>query len=127
MITLPLTILLAEDDLGHAALVQRNLRRAAIANDMIHVRNGQALLDYLRGAGTYTGRAVPEAPLILLDINMPGLDGVETLTKLKADADTQAIPVIMLSTADNPREIAAIRQLGLFLQFVRVPTHHDGG
>lgn len=140
----PLVILLAEDDEGHAVLVQRNLERAGIVNDVVHVADGQAALDYLWSRGAYAGRARPEAMVILLDINMPRLDGVETLRQLKANESTRKIPVMMLSTTDNPREIErcyelgcsvyvtkpveyqqfseAVRQLGLFLQFVRVPA-----
>src|SRR5437870_2210257 len=66
-----LIILLVEDDEGHAQLVQRNLTRAGITNSIIHVRDGQQALDYVRCAGAYAGR-VPNGPLLLLlDINMP--------------------------------------------------------
>jgi CheY-like chemotaxis protein len=142
-----LVILLAEDDEGHANLVQRNLKRAGIANEITRVRDGQEALDYVRCEGTYAGR-VPNGPLlILLDINMPRVDGVETLRQLKADDKTTRIPVVMLTTTDDPREvercyqfgcsvyvtkpvayeefIEAIKRLGLFLSIVKVPPEAD--
>ena len=139
----PLVVLLAEGDAGHATLVRRNLARAGITNEIAHVADGQAALDFARREGAYAGRA-PHGPLLLLlDINMPRLDGVEALRQLKADDATRRIPVIMLTTTDDPREVArcyelgcgiyitkpveyerfvaAIRQLGLFLQVVQLP------
>ncbi|HET8629756.1 MAG TPA: response regulator [Thermomicrobiales bacterium] len=148
MPTEPLAILLAEDDAGHATLVQRNLRRGGIANTVVHVTDGQAALDYARCAGAYAGRVRRGPLLLMLDINMPRLDGVEALRALKADEATRRIPVIMLTTTDDPREIErcyalgcsvyitkpvaydrfveAITQLGLFLQVVQVPAETAG-
>lgn len=139
----PLVILLAEDDAGHATLVQRNLKRGGVANTIIHVKDGQEALEFVRCEGAFAGRVRNGPLLILLDINMPRVDGVETLRQLKADDATKHIPVIMLTTTDDPREIErcyqlgcsvyitkpveysgfveAIKQLGLFLQVVKVP------
>ena len=138
-----LTILLAEDDDGHAYLVQQNLQEGGVANAVVHVRDGQEALDYLRCQGAYAGR-VPNGPLLLLlDINMPRMDGVEVLRQLRGDPRTAQIPVIMLTTTDDPREVRhcydlgcssyvtkpveygrfveAIRRLGLFLSIVEIP------
>jgi CheY-like chemotaxis protein len=145
----PLVILLAEDDDGHAVLVQRNLRRGGVANEVVRVADGQAALDYARCEGAHAGRARNGPLLALLDINMPRLDGVEALRRLKADEATKRIPVIMLTTTDDPREVErcyrlgcsvyitkpveydrfveAIKQLGLFLQVVKVPAENEGG
>jgi CheY-like chemotaxis protein len=131
--------LLAEDDDGHANLIQRNLQRAGLANTILRARDGQEALDLIFG-GTLDGDL-----LLLLDINMPRVDGVEVLRRVKADPRTAATPVIMLTTTDDPREVErcyrcgcnvyitkpvayeafveAIRQLGLFLQVVRVPRN----
>ena len=147
---MPLTILLAEDDAGHATLVRRNLNRAGLVNDIVWVENGREALDYVRSEGTYAGRKPDEElPIVLLDINMPVMDGIETLRQLKADEKSKKIPVIMLTTTDDPREIElcyrlgcgvyitkpveyesfreAVRQLGLFLQFVQVPKREGAG
>src|SRR5260221_14193664 len=85
MNTRELAILLAEDDDGHAYLIRQNLEEAGIANRVVHVRDGQEALDYIRSEGPHRGR-VPDGPLLLLlDINMPRMDGVEVLRRLKAD------------------------------------------
>ena len=102
-------ILFAEDDEGHATLVQRNLRRTGIVNPVVHVRDGQEALDYIRSEGTYEGRASHELLLLLLDINMPRVDGVEVLRQLKSNTATAGIPVIMLTTTDDPEEIERVR------------------
>lgn len=139
----PVTIVLAEDDEGHASLIRRNLGRAGVTNGLVHVKDGQEALDFIRRQGAYAGR--PEYPplLVLLDINMPRVDGVEVLRQIKNDAATSRLPVIMLTTTDDPREIArcyqlgcgvyitkpvqyeefaeAVKRLGLFLNIVKVP------
>jgi len=141
----PLTLILAEDDDGHATLVQRNLRRAGFVNEMIHVKDGQQALDYIKGEGEHSDRRMSGFVLLLLDINMPRVDGIEVLRRIKADSGTAKIPVIMLTTTDDPREvercyelgcsvyltkpveyegfIEAINRLGLFLQVVKVPRN----
>jgi CheY-like chemotaxis protein len=139
----PLHIVLAEDDDGHATLIQRNLQRAGLVNGFIRVKDGQEALDFIRGEGPHAGKPPRGNVLLLLDINMPRIDGIEVLRRLKADPRTVALPVIMLTTTDDPREvercyqmgcsvyvtkpveysdfIEAIKRLGLFLQVVRVP------
>ncbi|MBO0696972.1 MAG: response regulator [Zavarzinella sp.] len=139
-----LTILLAEDDDGHASLIQRNLKRAGVVNRVVRVRDGQEALDYIRGQGGYTARP-PAAPLLLLlDIKMPRVDGVGVLQAIKADPATAPIPVIMLTTTDDPREVDrcyelgcsvyvtkplqyeqfvdALTRLGMFLEIIKVPN-----
>ena len=138
-----LLIVLAEDDDGHASLVQRNLKRAGIANQIVRVEDGQEALDYVRREGVYAGRP-PNGPLLLLlDINMPRVDGIEVLRRIKADETTAKTPVIMLTTTDDPREVErcyelgcsvyitkpveyeafveAVKRLGMFLQVVSIP------
>ena len=139
----PLNIVLAEDDDGHATLIQRNLERAGLVNGFVRVKDGQEALELIRGEGAYSGQPPRGNVLLLLDINMPRLDGVEVLRRLKSDSRTVTIPVIMLTTTDDPREvercyqlgcsvyvikpveyadfIEAVKRLGLFLQVVRVP------
>src|SRR5437868_6506488 len=147
MATEALTILLAEDDEGHASLIQRNLRRAGIVNDIKHVHDGQEALDYIRREGRYAERVCKGPLLLMLDINMPRLDGVEVLRQVKADPRTAKLPTVMLTTTDDPREVErcyglgcsvyitkpveyaafveALQRLGLFLQIVKVPREAD--
>jgi CheY-like chemotaxis protein len=142
----PMAILLAEDDEGHAELVKRNLARAGIANEIIHVTDGQQALDYVRRQGRYSERRMGGSLLLVLDINMPCLDGIEVLQQIKADEGTAKLPCIMLTTTDDPREIErcyemgcsiyitkpveyeefveAVKRLGLFLQVVAIPAEN---
>lgn len=138
-----LVILLAEDDDGHAYLVEENLREAGLLNRIHRVKDGQEALDFVSCEGPYVGRARNGPLLLLLDINMPRVDGVEVLRRLKADPNTVELPVIVLTTTDDPREVKrcyelgcssyvtkpveydrfveAVRRLGLFLNIVQVP------
>ena len=132
-------IVLVEDDDGHAALVERNLRRAGLDNGFLRFAGGQEALDAL-----WNPDELGSTPcILLLDIKMPWLDGVEVLRGLKGDPRTSSIPVIMLTTTDDPREIErcyelgcnvyvtkpveyepfvdAVKKLGFFLQVVKVP------
>lgn len=138
------TILIVDDDEGHVELVRRNLRRIAVSNPIVALNSGEQALDYVFRRGEWAERDGPD-PLILLDINMPGrLNGVEVLRQVKQDPATRKIPIIMLSTTDDPREVSlcyelgcsvymtkpvdamifidAIKRLGLFLQVIRVPN-----
>jgi len=113
------TILIAEDDDGHAELICDNLHDAGIHNPMTRFRNGQEALDFFFGAQTGQGasadmhRWVPgRAYMLLLDIRMPKVDGVEVLRQIKADSELKNMPVIMLTTTDDPREIRKCYELG---------------
>lgn len=103
--TVPLTILLAEDDEGHATLVRRNLGRTTLPTQAVHVRDGQEALDYMYRRGAFSGRPPHAALLILLDLNMPRLGGLDVLDALKRDAHLAHIPVFVLTTTDNPSEL----------------------
>jgi CheY-like chemotaxis protein len=145
-------IILIEDDDGHATLVERNLRRAGLTNGFIRFGDGQDALDYFFGAEA--GEAVPARLsrddlanfVVLLDLKMPRVDGFEVLRRLKGAPSTAALPVIVLTTTDDPREIErcyelgcnvyitkpveydafieAVRRLGFFLQVVKLPPGH---
>ena len=134
------TILLVEDDPGHARLIEKNLRRANLTNEIAHVTDGQQAVDYLFSNGH------DSSLLVLLDLNLPVLDGCQVLERMKNDERTKRIPVIILTTTDDTREVAhcyelgcnvyvtkpvdyeqfsdAIRKLGLFMAVLMIP---DGG
>ena len=136
-------ILIAEDDEGHAGLIRKNLARAGISNQMEHFKDGQEIVDFLFrfGDGPYRRSYTPY--ILLLDIRMPKLDGTEVLKRIKEDHELRKMPVIMITTTDDPREVErchelgcsnyitkpveydafvnAVRQLGLFLAVVQVP------
>jgi CheY-like chemotaxis protein len=130
------TIVLIEDDPGHARLIEKNIRRAGVNNTIVHFDNGTEGLEHLLGNG--------HAPtLVLLDLNLPDMSGTQILEKLKSNAATRHVPIIVLTTTDDKVEIqkcydlgcnvyitkpvdydafaTAIRQLGLFLSVMKVP------
>jgi len=106
------TILIAEDDDGHAFLIQENLRAAGVSNPIIRFQDRVETLNFLHKKGDGLQRESMKPYLLLLDIKMPRLDGIETLKAVKADSELMKIPVIMLTTTDNPREVEECYKLG---------------
>ncbi len=106
------SILIVEDDAGHARLIEKNLKRSNITNSVTAVSDGQQALDFLFGTGAFAGKEIPAQLLVLLDLNMPVLDGYQVLERMKADPRTKRIPVIVLTTTDDPREVARCYELG---------------
>jgi CheY-like chemotaxis protein len=138
----PVLIVMIEDDEGHALLIEKHIRRAGVANDIVSFRDGASALDFLLGDGP--DRMKHGAPcLILLDLNLPDMTGIDILARIKGDAQLRRSPAIVLTTADDQREIQrcydlganvyitkpliydhfanAIRQLGLFLSVMQIP------
>lgn len=139
----PVTIIMIEDDEGHARLIEKNIRRAGVANQIVPFTNGTEALAYLMGpdgSGVVNkGRQL----LVLLDLNLPDMTGVAILEKVKGNEHTRRSPVVVLTTTDDQREIQrcydlganvyitkpvdydgfanAIRQLGLFFSVMQVP------
>ena len=144
MMTKETIIIIAEDDPGHASLIMKNLKRAGIANEILHFKDGQETLDFLLRRGEGPHRMNGAGYLLLLDIRMPKVSGVEVLQQIKQDEELRKIPVIMITTTDDPREIEhchslgcssyiakpvdydkfveILKQLGLFLMVVEVPN-----
>jgi len=116
-------ILIAEDDDGHARLVEKNLRRAGLRNPIQRFDNGQAILDFLFQRGD-PRRCWNTPYLVLLDIRMPQVDGVEVLRQLKQDDELRKIPVIMLTTTDDPREVERCHAIGCSSYIVK-PVNYD--
>jgi CheY-like chemotaxis protein len=118
------TILLVEDDPGHARLIEKNLRRANINNPINIVNDGQKAVDYLFSQGEFADQDLPSQLLVLLDLNLPTLDGNQVLQKMKTNPLTKNIPVIILTTTDDPREIAHCYELGCNV-YVTKPVNYD--
>ena len=110
--TREIVILIAEDDAGHARLIEKNLTRAGLNNRIERFDNGQAVLDFLfrRGAGAH--RVLDTPYLLLLDIRMPQVDGIEVLRQVKEHPELRKVPVIMLTTTDDPREVERCHAIG---------------
>lgn len=137
--TRAVSIVMIEDDEGHARLIEKNIRRAGVNNDIVAFATGSQALRYLFGPE----RASRHPCLILLDLNLPDMTGIEILAALKSNDNTRRAPVIVLTTTDDAGEISkcydrganvyitkplnydsfanAIRQLGLFLSVIQVP------
>ncbi len=114
------TILIVDDDEGHAILIRENLEAAGLRNRMEHFRDGQAILDFFANRPPASG----EAYLILLDIRMPKVDGIEVLRRLKADTRLNKLPVIMLTTTDDSREVERCYELGCNV-YIQKPVDYD--
>jgi CheY-like chemotaxis protein len=106
------TVLIAEDDDGHAELIQDLLREVGLTNAMIRFRDGQETLDFLLGRNGHSAPQTGAGYLLLLDIRMPRVDGLEVLRQLKAHSHLRDIPIMMLTTTDDPREVQSCYQLG---------------
>jgi CheY-like chemotaxis protein len=107
-----LNVVMVEDDDGHATLVKRNLKRAGLASDPIHLRDGQELLDYIYHRAPWSDRNPLDSVALILDLNMPRLNGTEVLERLKEDETLARIPVFVLTTTDNPIELDRCYALG---------------
>lgn len=139
------TVILAEDDDGHATLVERNLTKSISLNKFIRAKDGKDLIDILEKNSNEDSNSLLNNPLlILLDMKMPRMGGIETLKKIKSNPLHAKIPVIMLTTSDHPKEIEkcyelgcavyitkpiiyeefieTIRRIGLFLELVKFPN-----
>lgn len=137
------TIVMVEDDEGHARLIEKNVRRAGVSNEIIPFTNGNAALDYILGQDRTGENIQGRYMLILLDLNLPDMSGIDILEKVKSNAHAKRLPVVILTTTDDEREIQrcydlganvyitkpvdydsfanAIRQLGLFFSVMQIP------
>ncbi len=141
----PVCIVMIEDDEGHARLIERNIRRAGVNNEIVPFRDGTSALEYLLGPDGSGEVSARRHLLVLLDLNLPDMTGIDILERVKANPHTRRSPVVVLTTTDDAREIQrcydlganvyitkpvnyegfsnAIRQLGLFFSVMQVPEN----
>ena len=139
----PASIVMIEDDEGHARLIEKQFRRAGLTHDIAGFRDGASALAHFFHKRGGAARPAPEARIVLLDLNLPDMAGADILSALKADEVLRRMPVFVLTTTDDPRELQrcydlganicmtkslndagfanAIRQLGLFLSVIHIP------
>ncbi|MBL9214991.1 MAG: response regulator [Opitutaceae bacterium] len=120
----PPVILIVEDDEGHAILMRQNLEAAGLHNPVEHFRDGQAVLDFLFRRGPGRVRENGRMYLVLLDIRMPKIDGIEVLRRIKTDPELRKLPVIMLTTTDDAREVERCHELGCSV-YVQKPVDYE--
>lgn len=139
----PVTIVMIEDDEGHARLIEKNIRRAGVSNQIEAFADGSSALAYLLGADGSGEVSKGRHMLVLLDLNLPDMTGIEILKRIKDNMHLKRVPVVVLTTTDDSREIQrcydvganvyitkpvnyegfanAIRQLGLLFTVIQVP------
>jgi DNA-binding response OmpR family regulator len=139
----PVTIVMIEDDEGHARLIERNIRRSGVNNEIIPFTNGTDAMKHLFGSDGSAVQHKGRALLILLDLNLPDMTGIDILRQIRENKYLKTAPVVVLTTTDDSREIKrcyemgcnvyitkpvnyesfanAIRQLGLFFSVIQVP------
>jgi CheY-like chemotaxis protein len=118
------TIVLIEDDPGHALLIEKNLRRSKISNDIRILGDGEQAAAFLFGDGAEASRERGAALLVLLDLKLPKVDGYEVLERMKADERTRRIPVVVLTTTDDAREVRRCYDLGCSV-YITKPVDYD--
>ena len=119
------TIIMVEDDEGHARLIEKNVRRAGVHNDIIPFTNGTEALDYVLGKDRSGKVSEDRYLLILLDLNLPDMSGIDILEKVKSNVHTKRLPVIILTTTDDEREIQRCYDLGANV-YITKPVDYDG-
>jgi two-component system response regulator len=107
-------ILLVEDSIEDAEMTTRALKKVNLANKLVHVKDGREALDFLFGTGQFAGRDVKNLPkVILLDIKMPRVDGIEVLRQIKTNEHTKFIPVVIMTSSSQEKDIVTSYELGV--------------
>ena len=118
-------MLIVEDDEDDEKLIMISLKDSNIVNELVVVRDGQEALDYLFATGPYAGRDPADMPVVVfLDLHLPKVDGLEVLQRLRADARTRRLPVVILTSANEEKDRLASYDLGAN-SFVRKPVNFD--
>ncbi|HBF31219.1 response regulator [Rhizobium sp.] len=137
------TIVMIEDDEGHARLIEKNVRRAGVGNEIVPFTDGASALDFILGKDRSGESSIDRYLLVLLDLNLPDMQGTEILELVKSNQHTKRLPIVILTTTDDEQEIQrcydlganvyitkpvdydgfanAIRQLGMFISVMQVP------
>jgi CheY-like chemotaxis protein len=137
------TIVMIEDDEGHARLIEKNVRRAGVNNEIIPFTDGNSALDFILGKDRSGEVSIDRYLLVLLDLNLPDMQGTEILEQVKNNPHTKRLPIVILTTTDDEMEIQrcydlganvyitkpveyesfanAIRQLGMFISVMQIP------
>ena len=119
-------ILLIEDSMQDAELTIRSLRKNNVSNKIVHLKDGAIALQFIFGTGEYEGRDINKKPkVILLDLKMPKVNGLEVLEKIKTDPRTQAIPIVILTSSKEDPDIKKCYELGANSYIVK-PVDFDG-
>lgn len=122
----PITLLMAEDDEDDRMFAEEALEESKLANELYTVENGEELVDYMRGNGEYADRdAYPLPDLILLDLNMPKLDGREALQEIKDDPGLRQVPVVVLTTSQAEEDIYKTYDMGVSSYITKPVTFED--
>lgn len=119
-------ILLVEDNTNDAELTIRELKKHNMANNLVHVRDGEEALAFIFGTGKYNGRSIDRPPkLVLLDIQMPKVNGLEVLEQIKSDSHAKIIPVVMLTSSKEDPDVKKCYTLGANSYIVK-PVNFEG-
>jgi two-component system response regulator len=119
-------VLLVEDNVHDAEMTIRSLKKVNLANNLVHVRDGEEALEFIFGQGKFAGRDLINAPkVILLDIKMPKVDGIEVLRRLKANDVTRCIPVVIMTSSKEELDIVSSYELGVNSYVVK-PVDFEG-
>ncbi len=121
----PVTIVMVEDDEGHARLIEKNIRRAGVNNEIVPFVNGSSAIDYLFGEDGSGDANAHRQLLILLDLNLPDMRGVDILAKIKSNRHLKRSPVVVLTTTDDTREIQHCYDLGANV-YITKPVNYEG-
>ena len=121
----PKIILLVEDNPSDIALTRRALAKSHVANELAVAEDGQDALDYLFGGGAYAGRDVTQLPtLVLLDLKLPRVDGLEVLRRIRTETLTRRMPVVILTSSKEEQDLATSYDLGVN-SYIRKPVDFE--